>query len=195
MLNAKNSRRSAEALRREGDNEAIHCHTFRRRVSGNRRGLPWTAIGPRSYSIAARFVHDSRMSTPLRALTNNYNDCSLIRLDPDLPSSPFFVMQTGYDSADPTFRMRVFYLQRDGLWIDEIARSTRPDSEAGDVVFETAGEAVKVLSALAGKPVIREVPVTAEDIQVYLARVNSGVSAQELLRGFLVRYRASKGKL
>jgi hypothetical protein len=134
------------------------------------------------------------MPTPTRTLTNNYNDCQLIKLDPDDPKSPYVIMQEGYNSTDLTSRMRMFYLQRDGQWIDEIARSARPDSEAGDVVFETSAEAVKVLRELTGKPVIRDLPVTEADVKSYLARVGGGSSPQELLRQFLARYRASKGQ-
>jgi hypothetical protein len=130
----------------------------------------------------------------MRALTNDHRDCRLIKLDPDDPTSPYAVMQEGYDSNDPRYRMRLFYLQRDGQWIDEIARSTRPDSEAGDVLFETSAEAFKVLGNLAGKPVVRDLPVSEADVKNYLARVGSGSSPQELLRQFLARYRAAKGK-
>jgi hypothetical protein len=130
----------------------------------------------------------------MRALTNNYSDCKLVKLDPDDPKSPLVVMQEGYDSADPTCRMRMFYLQFDGEWIDEIARSARPDSEAGDVVFETSAEALKVLGNLSGKPVIRDLPVSEADVRSYLARVGSGSSPQDLLRQFLARYRAAKGQ-
>ena len=100
------------------------------------------------------------MPNPARLLTNNYNDCKLIKLDANDPTSPLVVMQEGYAASDPTSRMRLFYLQRDGFWIDEIARSTRPDSEARDVVFETSAEALQLLSSLFGKPLIRELPVT-----------------------------------
>ena len=57
------------------------------------------------------------MPTPMRALTNDYKDCRLIKLDPDDPTSPYAVMQEGYYSADTTCRMRMFYLQRDGQWM------------------------------------------------------------------------------
>jgi hypothetical protein len=133
------------------------------------------------------------MPTPTRALTNDYRDCKLIKLDPSDPKSPLFVAQEGYAPGDPNCRMRLFYLQRDGFWIDEVARSTRPDSEAGEVVFETAAEAVQALSGLLGKPLVREVPVTEAEIQAYLARVRGG-SPEELLRQFLARYRAAKGR-
>jgi hypothetical protein len=133
------------------------------------------------------------MPTPSRALTNDYNDCKLIMLDADDSKSPLIVAQEGYAPSDPNCRMRMFYLQRDGFWIDEIARSTRPDSEAGDVVFENSAEALKVLSGLFGKPLVRTLPVTEGDVQTYLARVKGG-SSEDLLRQFLARYRAAKGK-
>ena len=133
------------------------------------------------------------MPTPARALTNDYNDCKLIKLDSNESRSPLVVMQEGYAPGDTTCRMRMFYLQRDGFWIDEIARSTLPDSEAGDVVFETTAEALRAMSGLLGKPLIRELPVTEADVRAYMARVKGG-SPEELLRGFLARYRAAKGK-
>jgi hypothetical protein len=133
------------------------------------------------------------MPTPTRALTNDYNDCKLVMLDSKDPKSPLFIAQEGYAPSDPNCRMRMFYLQRDGFWIDEIARSTRPDSEAGEVVFENSAEALKVLSGLFGKPLIREFPVTEGDVQAYMSRVKGG-SPEELLRQFLARYRAAKGK-
>jgi hypothetical protein len=134
------------------------------------------------------------MPAPARALTNHYNDCKLVKLDPEAPASPYVVMQEGYEPSEPPFRMRMFYLQRDGQWIDEVARSTRPDSEAGDIVFETSAEAVQAPGALTGKPVIRDVPVSEEAVKAYLARLGSGGSPQDLLRRFLARYRATKGQ-
>jgi hypothetical protein len=130
----------------------------------------------------------------MRALKNDAKDCKLIKIDPNDPKSPYGVMQEGYDPNDPACRMRMFYLQRDGQWIDEIARSARPDSEGGDVLFETSAEALKVLGKLPAKPVIRDLPVSQADVKNYLARVGSGSSAQELLRQFLACYRAANGK-
>jgi hypothetical protein len=129
----------------------------------------------------------------MRALTNNLQDCKLIRLDANDPQSPLVVMQEGYASSDPSCRMRMFYRQHDGMWIDEVARSTRPDRETGDIVFETSAEALQILSGLFGKPLIRDLPVTEADVHAYIARAQSG-SAQELFRQFLGRYRSSKGK-
>jgi hypothetical protein len=132
------------------------------------------------------------MPTPSRALTNDYNDCKLIKLDPDDPTSPVVVVQEGYAPSDPHFRMRMFYLQRDGMWIDEIAHSTLPDAEAGDIVFETSAEALEALSGLFGKPHVRDLPVTEADAQAFMSLVRSG-SPGDVLRQFLARYRSSKG--
>src|SRR5260370_32589545 len=79
-------------------------------------------------------------------------------------------------------------------WIDEIARSARPDCEGGDVLFKTSAEALELLGKLRGKPVVRDLPVSQADVKNYLARVGSGSSPQELLRQFLARYRAAKRK-
>lgn len=132
------------------------------------------------------------MPTPTRALTNNYNDCKLVRLDPNDPKSPMVVTQEGYIPGDATFQMRLFFLQRDGFWIDEVARSTRPDNETRDIVFETAAEVIQMLSSLFGKPLVRQVAVSAADVEAYSNRVR-GHSSEEIARQFLSRYRASRG--
>ena len=88
----------------------------------------------------------------------------------------------------------MFYLQRDGQWIDEVPGRTRPDSEGGDVLFESSAEALELLGRLRGKPVVRDLPVSKDDVKNYLARVGSGSSPQELLRRIFARYRAAKGK-
>lgn len=134
------------------------------------------------------------MPNQASAITNSSQDCKLIKLDPNDPASPLVVMQEGYAPNDPTCRVRMFYLQRDGMWVDEFGRSTRPENEIGDVVFDTSAAAIKTLSGLFGKPLIRELPVTEADVQGYLSRVR-GASPEDLLRQFLARYRAVQGKV
>ena len=134
------------------------------------------------------------MPAPLRVITNDHRDCKLFKLDREDPASPYAVTQEGCDPNDPKYRMRMFYLQRDGQWIEEVARSTRPDSEGGDILFESSAEALKVLSRLRGKPVVRRLPVSEDDAKKYVERVSSGASPQELMRQFLARYRAAKAK-
>ena len=131
------------------------------------------------------------MPTPPRMLTNDPRDCRLVVLDKKDPASPLVVMQEGYSSNDPKCQMKMFYLQRNGLWIDEIARSTRPENEIKDIVFDTAADAIKAISGLFGKPIIRELPVTSGDVENYMSRARSGPPA-ELFREFLRRYRATQ---
>ncbi|MDR3404993.1 MAG: hypothetical protein P4L99_21000 [Chthoniobacter sp.] len=128
----------------------------------------------------------------MRTLTNDYKDCRLIKLDPSESGSPLVVTQEGCAPNDPRCRSLLFYLQRDGKWIDEIARSTRPDTEAGDIVFETPAEALRLLSGLFGKPVVRELSVSEADIEAYIAKAKSAGSPENAYREFLARYRGAK---
>lgn len=129
---------------------------------------------------------------PKRNLTNDYQDCNLIKLDPRDPRSPIVVTQEGCAADDPLVKTRLFYLQHDGQWIDEIARSTQPDSAAGEIIFESAGEVIKLLSSLFGKPRVRAVPTTEADAEAYIARLKLYPSAEAAYREFLTRYRAAK---
>ena len=133
------------------------------------------------------------MPKAARALSNSYQDCTLVKLDPADPKSPLVVMQEGYSPSDASCRMRMFYLQRDGFWIDEVARSTRPESEIADIVFDTAGDAVNTLSRLFGKPLVREIPVSEADVQKYMTTARGG-SSPEHFKNFLKRYRNSQSR-
>jgi hypothetical protein len=134
------------------------------------------------------------MATPARALTNNYQDCRLIKLDPNDPKSPVVIVQEGYAHGDLTFRMALYYLQRDGLWIDEIARSSVSDKEVEAIIFDNSGEALKVLGTLIGKPMVRTLPIKEADVQAYIAKAKSVGSAEVYLQDLLKRYRASQGR-
>ena len=141
--------------------------------------------------VARRWL-DERGAMPMRFLTNDFKDCQLIKLDPADAHSPFIVAQEGVAPNDSSCKTRMYYLQRDGLWINEVARSTRPDSEIGEIVFETPGEAIQLLAKLFGKPHVRDVPVTEADVEAYIARVQSAGSAEAAFRAFLARYRGTK---
>src|SRR4051794_4471001 len=95
-----------------------------------------------------------------RYLTNDYHDLKVVKLDASASRSPVIVTQEGCSPDDPHSRTHLFYLQRDGQWIDEIARSTRPDHEAGEIVFEDMSDAVQLLGTLFGKPRVRAIPTT-----------------------------------
>ena len=131
---------------------------------------------------------------PVRYLTNNYKDCRLIRLDAGDSRSPIVVVQEGCAPNDPILKTKLYYLQRDGKWIDEFARSTLSDSEAGEIVFESAGEVVQLLSTHFGKAEARVLPVTEEDVDRYVAKMKTFSSPAEAYIDFLARYRAAKKK-
>jgi hypothetical protein len=128
----------------------------------------------------------------VRYLTNKYEDCRLVRLDTSEPGSPLVVMQEGCAPNDDLCRTKMFYLQRDGKWVDEVARSTRPDSEIGDIIFESASEVIQLLTSLFGKPLVRELPVTESDVEAYITRMKSIASPEAGSRELLARYRAAK---
>ena len=137
-------------------------------------------------------AHGPAQCIHMRYLTNDFQDCRLIRLDPAESRSPVVVLQEGCAPNDNTCKTKMFYLQRDGKWIDEIARSTRPDGEAGDIIFDTPGEAMQLLSGLLGKPMVRDLPVKESDVEAYITRMKSIGSPEAAFRDFLARYRASK---
>jgi hypothetical protein len=128
----------------------------------------------------------------MRYLTNKYEDCRLVRLDPSLPRSPLVVMQEGCAPNDELCKTKMYYLQRDGKWIDEIARSTRPDTEAGDVIFESTSEVIQLLTSLFGKAIVRELPVSESEVEAYITRMRNIASPEAALREFLGHYRAAK---
>jgi hypothetical protein len=80
------------------------------------------------------------------------------------------------------------------VWIDEVSRSKRPDSEIDDIIFESTAEAVQLLSRLFGKAKVRDLPVTEPDVEAYIAKVKSFSSAEEAYRDLLARHRAASRK-
>jgi len=118
----------------------------------------------------------------------------MIRLDPAERHSPFVVLQEGCAPDDMQARTRVFYLQRDGVWIDEVARGKRPDAEIGDIIFETTAEAFQLLSRLFGKARVRDLPITEADVEAYIEKVKSFTSAEDAYLDLLARYRSAHRK-
>ncbi|HEY2341395.1 MAG TPA: hypothetical protein VGH90_00135 [Chthoniobacteraceae bacterium] len=129
------------------------------------------------------------MPAPIRSLSNDYRECKLIKLDPNDPHSPVAVSQEGYSPSDPTCQMSLYYLQRDGKWIDEFSRSSVAAKEPVEIIFDTSADALQVLSKLVGKPAIRSLPVTEAEIREYIAKAKD-VSTS--IRELLARYRAAK---
>lgn len=127
----------------------------------------------------------------MKALTNNYNQCRLIRLDENATNSPFAVLQEGYDAKDPTMRMSFYWLQRDGTWVEDIARTALPEGQKFDSVFENVTDAMNLLASLSGEPQIERIPLTAEVIEQHIATLKNS-SIEALMRQFLASYRAHR---
>jgi len=127
----------------------------------------------------------------MKALTNNYNHCRLVRLDENAPDSPFAVLQEGYDPQDPTMRMAFFWLQQNGTWVEDIARTALPTERKFDAVFENVTDVMNLLASLSGDPAIERFPLTAEMIEQRIAMLKSA-SIEALMRQFLASYRAQR---
>lgn len=127
----------------------------------------------------------------MRALSNDYKLCQLVRLEPDVEDTPFVVMQEAYDPEDPKMRATLFWLQRDGTWVDDLARSSLTLEQKLEAVFESATEAMTRLSSLPPKPEIMRVELTGE---VLLERIEalSGQNAQDVAREFAQIFRESR---
>ena len=134
------------------------------------------------------------MPTPSRALTNDYKDCKLIKLDSNDPKSPLVVMQEGY-APERSELPDAHVLPPARRILDRRNRPQHacPTAKPATSFLKPPPKRSQALSGLLGKPLIRELPVTEADIQAYKTRVQGG-SPEELLRGFLARYRAAKGK-
>lgn len=131
----------------------------------------------------------ARIQITMRQLTNDYNDCKLVNLEPNSPAGPYVVSQIGYDPEDPRMTDQLFILQCDGTWIDQIAHSTLPPEERFHIIFDTLPEVIAALSQISGKPSIVRREVSETELRQYLAALQSAGSSEALVREFLTSYR------
>lgn len=127
----------------------------------------------------------------MKKLTNNYSDCRLINLEPQTPHGPFAVVQNAYDPEDPTMRMTLFILKRDGIWIDELAHFATTSDDKFDIVFDEAANVMQALASLTGTPKIERRDVSTPELQAYLSRLKT-TTMESRVSGFLTRYRQSR---
>lgn len=128
----------------------------------------------------------------MQSLTNFYGDCALINLEPSTPGGPYVVVQKALDPEAMSLREELFFLRRDGVWVEEIARTTLPEEDRFAVVFERLDEVMAVLGKLSGPPEILRVTVSREQVDLYLAALKAAGSSEALIRGMLARYRAQR---
>lgn len=130
----------------------------------------------------------------MRQLTNAYSDCKLVNLEPSTPAGPYVVAQLGHDPEDPRLTDRLFILQRDGTWIDQIAHSTLPPEERFHIIFDTLPQVMATLGQLGGKPAIVRREASGAELRQHLAALQAAGSAEALVRSFLADYRERKGR-
>jgi hypothetical protein len=127
----------------------------------------------------------------MNAISNSYTDCRLVNLEPSTPEGPFIVSQDAYDPQDPLLQAKVFFLKRDGTWVDELVHWTAEDGGAFDIVFDRVADVMKVLAELGTTVTLdRSIP-DASAVEAYLNRIK-GLDAETILRNFLTRYRQSR---
>ena len=113
----------------------------------------------------------------MRALTNSYHDCQLVDVGAHAGRrGPFIILQSGFDPEDLYMCESVFYLRRDGLWIDEIAQMGRPDDERMLILYEDAEEAARALQLLRGLPLVVRYPHCQSDVRTRIVELQSGAS-------------------
>jgi hypothetical protein len=126
------------------------------------------------------------------ALTNDYNRCRLVNLDPaDGTAGPFAITQTAYDPDDARMAEAVFLLGREGVWVDELALAKVPHERQLDFFFSSSGDAMKAISTLSGKPVIERYELTEQDLRERVAMWSAG-GFQQRVRAVVERYRDSQ---
>jgi hypothetical protein len=114
------------------------------------------------------------------ALINSYLHCQLVDIGAgEGRHGPFIITQAGFDPEDLYMSESVFYLRRDGLWIDEIAQISRPDEERMLILYEDAEEAAKALKFLGGTPLIVRYPLSKSAIQTRIVELRCGATYVE----------------
>jgi len=128
----------------------------------------------------------------MQSLTNYYGDCTLINLEPSTPGGPYVIVQKALDPQASELREELFFLRRDGVWVEEIARTTLPDEDRFAVVFERLDEVIETLEGLNGTPEILRVAVSRAQIDEYLVMIRAAGSSEGMIRGLLSRYRTAR---
>jgi hypothetical protein len=128
------------------------------------------------------------------ALTNDYNRCQLVNLDPEQSTAgPFAITQVAYDPEDARMAEAAFLLGKDGTWVDELALANVPRERQLDFFFGSSGEAMKAMSALTGKPVIERYALTEQDLRERVAARQAGGYLQRV-NELVERFREARRK-
>ncbi len=109
----------------------------------------------------------------MAALSNDPARCEVMNLawSPN-GHGPYLVRQEGYEPGSSTFKMQRFILQKDGLWLLNLAFVMLPEAEQEAQLFHSLTEVLQLLDSLSSKPVSAS------------AAIPAGASADEILAHF-----------
>jgi hypothetical protein len=92
----------------------------------------------------------------MATLTNDYKNCELLNLGygPN-GRGPFAVRQDGSPPGSLTFEEDRFLLRKDGTWVLNLLVFAFPEKEKEQFLYDNSAEAMSVLNALAGPPIVQ----------------------------------------
>lgn len=128
------------------------------------------------------------------ALSNNYDDCEVLNLEPDDPRhGPFVVTQNAVDTEDPQQRENMYLLRRDGAWIEYATHALTPESERVPIAFDGLVEIIRLMEELPRQPkVVRAAQLDQPRLVQFLKEVKAGGGMLAHIRGNVARYKAQK---
>jgi hypothetical protein len=95
-------------------------------------------------------------------LSNQYSDCEVLDLDPsEAKRGPFVAMQRAIDPNDPRQQENLYFLRRDGTWVECATHMSTPEKERVSIVFDALPDIIKLLAEL--PPQAKSVRVQALD--------------------------------
>ena len=109
----------------------------------------------------------------MAALSNDPARCEVMNLawSPN-GHGPYLVRQEGYEPGSSTFKMQRFILQKDGLWLLNLAFVMLPEAEQEAQLFHSLTEVLLLFDEIASQPVRAD------------ASLPAGANADEILAHF-----------
>lgn len=128
------------------------------------------------------------------ALSNNYDDCEVLNLEPDDPRrGPFVVTQNAVDADDPQQRENMYLLRRDGAWIEYATHALTPEGERVPIAFDGLVEIIRLMESLPSRPkIVREAQLDQVRLVQFFKEVNAEGGMLAHIRGNVARYKAQK---
>ncbi len=85
------------------------------------------------------------------ALSNHYSACEVLDLDPSAERGPFVATQRAVDPDDPRQQENLYFLRRDGVWVECATHMLSPGPGRVSVLFDSLSEIITLLAELPPK--------------------------------------------